>query len=539
MNSLNYNKFKTVLQILDYKYDSTKCELINERLKNTGFIKIVIDIFLVYLNLSNVFTKKHKLNKKIILFKFVAGVTILVYESSTNLKNIKSINIDYKLNNDEIFDSVVVGSGPGGSIASLKMVENGENVLMIESGKYFNQESIEHHSFDQTKLQFANEGMNFCFGNIPMIYAEGETFGGGSEVNSGLYFKLTGHYKKKFLEISEINEEEWNTAEKLVENILSVQNSPNLENTKIKSALIEGSKKNDNITFDEVPRWRKYEPLEESQTMQVTYLKKARDLGLKIICNSSVVGIIPGKEYIEINMLKDNSSSTIKTKKVILSAGTVGTPKILKKSGLLKESVSFNFHPMLRCVVDYGEYVNDGDLFPPFMSWTNDYKHKFAYSVSTYPYIKATLAATGHYDMNINPQNFASYYSSTVFEESKGKILYFKNKSFPFIYVKKKDRKKIKEGFVLLKKILNDGGIKELWPKSDFSPMTAVHIFGSLPLNMSKNIGKNGELNSDSRIKICDASLLPIAPWGNTQAVVMVLNEILMDRWIKQIAKES
>ena len=362
---------------------------------------------------------------------------------------------------------------------------------------------------------------------------------GGSEVNSGLYFKLTGHYKKKFLEISEINEEEWNTAEKLVENILSVQNSPNLENTKIKSALIEGSKKNDNITFDEVPRWRKYEPLEESQTMQVTYLKKARDLGLKIICNSSVVGIIPGKEYIEINMLKDNSSSTIKTKKVILSAGTVGTPKILKKSGLLKESVSFNFHPMLRCVVDYGEYVNDGDLFPPFMSWTNDYKHKFAYSVSTYPYIKATLAATGHYDMNINPQNFASYYSSTVFEESKGKILYFKNKSFPFIYVKKKDRKKIKEGFVLLKKILNDGGIKELWPKSDFSPMTAVHIFGSLPLNMSKNIGKNGELNSDSRIKICDASLLPIAPWGNTQAVVMVLNEILMDRWIKQIAKES
>ncbi|OUX36521.1 MAG: hypothetical protein CBE33_05390 [Candidatus Pelagibacter sp. TMED273] len=197
MNSLNYNKFKTVLQILDYKYDSTKCELINERLKNTGFIKIVIDIFLVYLNLSNVFTKKHKLNKKIILFKFVAGVTILVYESSTNLKNIKSINIDYKLNNDEIFDSVVVGSGPGGSIASLKMVENGENVLMIESGKYFNQESIEHHSFDQTKLQFANEGMNFCFGNIPMIYAEGETFGGGSEVNSGLYFKLTGHYKKK------------------------------------------------------------------------------------------------------------------------------------------------------------------------------------------------------------------------------------------------------------------------------------------------------------------------------------------------------
>jgi len=41
-------------------------------------------------------------------------------------------------------------------------------------------------------------------------------------------------------------------------------------------------------------------------------------------------------------------------------------------------------------------------------------------------------------------------------------------------------------------------------------------------------------LKKDPRIKVCDASLLPEAPWGNPQAVVMVLNEILIDKWLNE-----
>ena len=62
--------------------------------------------------------------------------------------------------------------------------------------------------------------------------------------------------------------------------------------------------------------------------------------------------------------------------------------------------------------------------------------------------------------------------------------------------------------------------------------MTTVHVFGSIPIGVSKDIGQLGELKKDNRIKICDASLLPQAPWGNPQAVVMVLNEILMNKWL-------
>ena len=58
------------------------------------------------------------------------------------------------------------------------------------------------------------------------------------------------------------------------------------------------------------------------------------------------------------------------------------------------------------------------------------------------------------------------------------------------------------------------------------------------PINSNKDLDQNGALNADMRIKICDGSLLPIAPWGNPQAVIMVLNEILMDRWINKLYEE-
>lgn len=533
IKNLTFKGINILLQLLNYPTNDKKCQLIDQRLKETGIIKVLLDIFLIYLWICSFFSKNQKINKNFILFKFIAGVSILIYESDTNIENINNVQEAYAFNEDEIFDAVVVGSGPGGAIASLQLTKKYSNVLLLESGKRYLKNSISHHSFAQTKFQFANEGMNFCYGNKPMLFAEGKTYGGGSTINSGLYFKLISHYRDTFLKLSNISNDEWSLNEQYVEKMLSIQKSPNLDKLNIKSSLINGSYKN-GVIFDEVPRWRKYSPVEEHQDMDVTYLNKARNSGLKVHCEASVNKIIRKKDYLLIQFIDKNGINYIKSKKIVLSAGTVNTPKILKKSGLLKDKVRFNFQPMTRCVVDYGEFVNDGDLFPPFKAWTSDYKHQFGYGVSTYPYIKATLAALGYFKNDIQLSNLVCYYSSTILSHSQGKLFFFNNKSYPFIYLRKKDRQKITEGFEILKKILKSGGVKNIWPDSNYSPMTTVHIFGSMPLNINNDIGDDGELNIDNRIKISDASLLPSAPWGNPQAVIMVLNEILMSRWLKK-----
>ncbi len=520
-----------IIEDLDYKTDAKKFDLTIERINQTGFLKYILFLYLLIGNIIKKSSLLYKIYQKTILYKFLAGIIILVFESNTEFDKLIENNKSPEILDSKIYDTIVVGSGPGGSIAALRLTQKNEDVLMIESGKAYDPGTIEHHSLAQTNLQFYKQGMNFCYGNVPMLFAEGSTYGGGSEVNSGLYFKLTEPYKSVFLQKANITPNEWDEVEKKVEDLISVQQAPLGSFENLKSALVEGSN-NLGLICEEIPRWRQYEPIVEHKSMQVSYLKQAEDRGLTVLTNTEVIKIDLDKNLINIFAKKGGKTINLRSKKIVLSAGTVGTPKILKNSGLINSKIKFNFHPMTRCVVDYGEEVNDGDLFPPFQSWTRDYKFKFGYSVSTYPYVKATLASLGEFANVSKPSHLVSYFSSTVLDSSNGRLMSFNGNLIPFIYLSKNDRKKIKEGFEILKKLLSSTAVTNVWPKTGISPMTTVHVFGSLPIGNNSDIGLNGELLKDSRVKICDASILPTAPWGNPQAVMMVLNEILLDRWI-------
>lgn len=533
MKECSFNGIHPILYFLDYECDKVKCKSVYTRISNTGYIKYILFFYLFFLNIFKFIDLFISANKNFILFKFIAGIVVLVFESGPEtLFELKEKSKKNKYE-EKIYDIAVIGSGPGGSIAALRSIESGKSVILVESGKIFSPGTVKHHSLDQTTKQFKNQGMNFCYGNVPMLFAEGFTYGGGSEVNSGLYFKLTEPYKSSFLDKCNIHEEEWNRYEKRVEEMLSVQKTPPGTYKEIKSALIEGSKKK-GLICEEVPRWRAYKPVEEHKSMQVTYLKIAENQGLNILSNSEVKKILPNNKYINIECLSDEKKILIKAKKVVLSSGTIGTPQILKNSRLLNDKIYFNFHPMNRVVAEYSIDVNDGDLFPPYQSWTKDYKFKFGYAVSTYPYVKATLASLGKQKDFPNKKRLVSYFSSTILDNSEGRLINIGGKLVPFCFLKKEDRNKIKEGFLILKNLLTSTDIVNLWPKSDISPMTTVHIFGSLPLNKNNDLGELGELKKDPRIKVCDASLLPEAPWGNPQAVVMVLNEILIDKWLNE-----
>lgn len=524
--------FKAIHDLLDslgYKHDFVKCNEAKNRLEKNKILKFLIIIYLYFLDKFNVGPKDNFL-----LYKYIVGNIILIFESTFEVDEAILVEDSSTIDDNHIYDTVVIGSGPGGSIASYKLLKKGERVLLVEKGSHFDSKSIEHHSYTQTKLQFANQGLNFCYGNIPIIFTEGSTYGGGSQVNSGLYFKLTGEYKKQFLELSGISQEEWDLKEQYVEKKINVQMQPKNYSANLISSLVNGSNKNKDLVCKEIPRWRKYNP-EIHQGMVETYLNESENLGLKKLTNSKVLKIDNRKnDYLLIHVIKNDQVKILKSRKVVVSAGTISTPWLLQKSKLLKDKVRLNLHPMTRCVVKYKEIVNHGDLFPPIQSWTKDLKYKFGYSVSTPPYIKATLASLGENNTNLNPKKLASYFSSTVFDVSEGRLFFLFGKVIPFIYIKKQDRDKIKDGYKLLKETLKQGGASKIWPKENISPISTVHVFGSLPINKNKDLNKNGALKKDPRIKICDGSLLPIAPWGNPQAVIMVLNEILMDNWISE-----
>lgn len=462
-----------------------------------------------------------------LILRFLGGNAQLILKSPEHVP--VTPNLQDFLNTDTLFDLIVIGSGPGGSIAALRGAETGKKVLVIEAGEAYPPSSIEHHSLFQTIKQFRNGGLNFIWGTKPVLFAEGMTVGGGSEVNSGLYHRLEGHRRTEILSAVGASEEEWSELEKLVEKEISVQLSPEgttPDHGLVLGALLEG------LVCREIPRWRKYEPSEEHQGMQVTYLQRAKKNGAKVLVNSQVNRLIPKKDSIEVEIYDTSGKRILKSKEVVLAAGTLETPRVLHRSKLSSSYFPLNLHPMLRAVAVQDRVINDGDLFPSWQAWDGNQRYKYGYSVSTYPYLVATLRSLGEdRDFSDNELSYmAAYFSSFVLSDSKARLRRFGNTLIPTISFGKQDNKSMRESSKKLMDLLSLGGATELWPKKGISPVTTVHLFGSVPIGRSKLIDNKGCLITESRIRISDGSLMPFAPWGNPQGPIMVLCELIAKR---------
>ncbi len=507
-----------------------KSALFSERIHQAPILLISISKPLAFLlGRSQIMDKICSRMPMVKLFvRFLGGNAQLILKSPEHAPVIP--RSQDSLNTDALFDLIVIGSGPGGSIAALRGAETGKKVLVVEAGEAYPPSSIEHHSLTQTIKQFRNGGLNFIWGIKPVLFAEGMTLGGGSEVNSGLYHRLEGHRRTEILSAVGASEEEWSELEKLVEKEVSVQLSQ--EGTRPDHGLVLGALR-EGLVCKEIPRWRKYEPSEEHQGMQVTYLQRAKKSGAKVLVNSRVNRLAPKKDCIEVEIYDTAGAKRIfKGKEVVLAAGTLETPRILHRSKLSSSSFPLNFHPMLRAVAAQDKMINDGDLFPSWQAWDNDHRYKYGYSVSTYPYLVATLRSIGE-DRDFSDHELsymAAYFSSFALSDSKAKLRRFGNTLIPTIIFGKRDNESIRESSKHLLSLLRSGGATELWPKKEISPVTTVHLFGSMPIGSSTLINDEGRLISESRIRISDGSLMPQAPWGNPQGAIMVLCELMAKR---------
>jgi choline dehydrogenase-like flavoprotein len=409
-------------------------------------------------------------------------------------------------------------------------LQKGKRVLMIESGIKVKPGLVEHHSLLQTKWQFKNAGLNFIWGLKPILFAEGKTLGGGSEVNSGLYHRLQGAHREKILRSLQVDENEWAELEKLVESELSIQLDP--ESVEPDHGLVLGAR-HFGLAAEEVPRWRKYSPSIEHQSMQVTYLYQARNLGLRVVSNVQATRLLPTEKRIEV-IAKSVKQSQISffAKEVVLAAGAVETPRILNNSKISNKSFKLNFHPMVRGVGEQSFEINQGDLFPSWQAWTHDLRLKYGYSVSTYPYLAATLQSMGERS-NYNEKKLsrmAAYFGSFAIKDSRVLLAKLGGRLVPIIWWGQNDKRTLNEVKVGLKALLIAGGAIDTWPKNHHSAVTTVHIFGSIPIGNQDLFDASGKLKSDPRIRISDASLMPHAPWGNPQGPIMVMCELLARR---------
>jgi hypothetical protein len=421
----------------------------------------------------------------------------------------------------EVWDLCVVGSGPGGSVTAAHAVERGERVLIMEAGGIVD-DSTGHHTVAQMMADFAYGGQEIVLGPSPVPYAQGRAWGGGSEINSGLYHHIPTSVAAKWAKASGLSVEQLHAAAMDVERRLPIQTQPAASLGCYVDSPIEAIRLALDWRGGVVPRWREYGANGFTHYgMAATYLRASVDGSAQRTLGHRVDAIALEHDSVALHLVGEKCSHTVRARQVALAAGVIGTPEILKRSRLARtHEFAFKFHAMIREVAEFDRVVNDLDDIDPHQAWTEDNRFKVGAAVSTPALLAATMAQKG-LEYPPNPENFAAIYISFASNGRNGLISAGTHLYPYFLPSAAMKRTAAEAGRTLRAGIKAAEGRVTGAPKDSYS---TVHVFGSLPLGETRVVDATGAVRGTAgRVIVRDASILPSHPLVNPQGPLMHL----------------
>ena len=276
-------------------------------------------------------------------------------------------------------DVVVIGSGAGGAVTAAELQRAGFDVLVLEEGG--------HHTRADFKMR---EDINY-----PMLYQEagaratkdlgvtilqGRAVGGTTVVNWTTSFRTPEHvyaHWKQHHAVGEIAWRELGPHWDVVEQRLNIQKVPYEETNRNNRVLFDGMKAlglQVDTTRRNVKGCMKSGycgmgcPIDAKQSMLVTYLPDAVGAGARVVSRCRVDklvvegGAIKRAECSAIGDDGYNASGrklTVTARRFVLSAGGIGTPSILIRSGLGGGMVGRRtfLHPVVGTASHYAEPI--------------------------------------------------------------------------------------------------------------------------------------------------------------------------------------
>ena len=95
----------------------------------------------------------------------------------------------------------IIGSGPGGLTVAKILTDQGFQVSIFEKGKFFSQrDGPTPYSVSEMDKKYKDKGVTVALGKVNVNSAEGGCFGGGIEVNAGLYHSTPNFILKDWKE---------------------------------------------------------------------------------------------------------------------------------------------------------------------------------------------------------------------------------------------------------------------------------------------------------------------------------------------------
>lgn len=458
-------------------------------------------------------------------------------------------------------ETLVIGSGPGGAVIADELQRGGQQVLIVEEGGAYAQGGFKPYSLDEMIHQYRNGGITTTFGKSAVKYIEGCTVGGGSEVNSGLYFRTPDNVIEQWRKNYQVEDF---TASSMAEHFAACEQVANVNYLPGKAPansrkLLEGAQQ---LGWDcpEIPRLYRYDntpdasPIQGTrQSMSETFLpafKAAGGLlesGIRItrVYHRQGGWVAVGQSVI------DGESVTIKANRIVVAAGAIHSPFLLRNSGFT-DNVGNNLklHSTAKVIAQFDHEINT-PLSGVGVHQIREFapRQSFGCAVSAPAYLKLGLL-----DNPDAPEDFdtvwptmASYY--VMISGGVGTIRSLPLMRDPLVRYKldKQHMIELALGLKRLCRVMFRAGAKKVYPgikgqthlkdDSDLhqlpnvldrrtASLMTIHLMGSCPMGEDQTkcaVDSFGQVHNQPGLYVSDASLIANELGVNPQGTVMAL----------------
>lgn len=451
------------------------------------------------------------------------------------------------------WDVIVVGSGPGGAVVADRLTAQGARVLVLEEGPRIGPGEVGDFSPEQMRRAYRGGGLTGAVGRPAVAYAEARCVGGGSEVNAGLYHRPPRELLERWraVAVPDLDLDEVEQACRRVEADLAVTARPGGP-APAGLVLARGAQRL-GWAWEDVPRWLGGDHPQARRGMSSTLLARAEAAGAVVRAGHQVVAVRHerGRATGVRVRHQDGTVVDLPARTVVVCAGAIGSPVLLRRSGLLRGPVRLGMHPMAKVVARFDEDVNTVPEVAAVQVREFAPRMTFGSSASSPGMLAVGMLRTAEGAARVREQapRLASYYAA-LSPLSRARILRAPLGGEPLValHLARQDREALLQGLSRLTHLLLGAGATWVVPAADGAvavrravdvhdlraedlDLMSVHLMASLPLGGP--LDGRGALRGTSGVHVADASVLPTPAGVNPQGTVMVLAHRVADAVIR------
>jgi choline dehydrogenase-like flavoprotein len=454
-------------------------------------------------------------------------------------------------------DVLIIGSGAGGATTATVLAEAGLDVLIVEEGNWVEQGAVTPFSLDQMDQQYRAGGVTVALGMPSIAYTEGRCAGGGTEVNSGLYWRPPGELLERWqreFQIRDFEPDDLLAIADEVETAINVRTVPGPHSAP--SEVLRSGAAALGWQHGEVPRWMTYPngpdaTKGERQSMTRTYLPRATKAGARLLTGHRVDRLVLDGERATgaITTLPDGSRGRITFRHVFVCGGAIQTPALLQRSGVRGHiGRTLAVHPTVKLAARFADALNVPDDVPVHQVKEFAPHLSFGGSASNPGLVALSLLDQWPtFRRAITDWPRMSVYYAAITSKGRGRVMSFPHMKDPVVTYRLThgDRELLRSGLARLALLMLEAGAEEVFPSFRGAPsvrtrrdvaamqhafsaskatVMTVHLCSTVPMGeLTDRCGADsfGRVHGHRNIHVNDASLLPTAPGVNPQASVM------------------